>query len=103
MEHRGDFFRFTDEVVELSFSQKIELAGDVKLRAKFAARSFRNIQKSDELLAAIALVTFSDVRRNRERCTLHLILHCPISAGRKCLKNVDRKPASALPNLEIFE
>jgi hypothetical protein len=103
VQHRGNFFCFTDQVVEVRFLKELKLARNVELGAKLATRTLRDIQKTDELLVGVALIAFSDVRGDRESGTLDLVLHGPISADPKRLEDVHCQTAPALPNLEIFK
>jgi hypothetical protein len=102
-EHGGKFFRFRDKLVEARFTQKLESACDVELRAQFAAGSFRNVQKMREIFCASALRAFGNVRRHRERGGLNLVPQREAFARSERSKDLDRQSASTLPNLKILK
>jgi hypothetical protein len=103
MQYRGNFFRFANEPVEVSLVQEIQLAGDIELSSQFTTRTFRDVQKANELPVAVALVAFSDIGWHRKGGTLHLILHCEIATGTERLEDIHSQTATPLPNLQIFE
>jgi hypothetical protein len=103
MEHGGEFFGFSDQLLEFRFLKEIELTRDVELSAEFAAGAFSDVQETDELFVAVAFVTFRDVGGHGKRGALHLILQRENPAAAERLKYLNSKPAATLPNLKIFK
>ncbi len=67
-----DFFGLLHELIELNLSQIANIESDIKLRADFGTRRFGDAQKSEKVAGISALITFGNIRHNRNCCALEL-------------------------------
>src|SRR5438477_3089634 len=103
MKHGRDLFRLSDQPIKVCFRKKFELTRDVELRAKFTSGTFCDVQETNEIFIAAALVAFGNVRWNRERRSLNLVLHREVPTRCECFENINGEPASTLPDFQIFK
>jgi hypothetical protein len=107
LEHCGDLSGFLDHLAGVGEWFEIEglldALADIELGAKLTARAFADAQEPNEISVTVPLRPLGDVRRNRNRRTLHLVFQPEIFRVMRRDTHINSKLTSAFPNFQILK